>query len=118
MASLKDADLLEVGPGFVQRGLVEDGKYYVHHRFHDDASLARNQQLRNSRHIEKARLGLHDNEDIRGWLSVPTLKQWNLFCKAHPDIYSKLKSRLEHERMTAMSFIKRMHPEWVVQSRL
>ena len=96
----------------------EDGKAYCHTVFHDDASLDQNQRIRSSGMLEKGKLGLHDNEDLRMVISCPDTLQWAIFKKKNPETYRLLKSADEAERMKGALQIQLLHPAWVVQSRL
>lgn len=101
-----------------QRILRQDKHLVVQTTFHDDANLERNKKLRNSGMIDKGKLGLHDNEDIRMVISCPDPIQWSLFKKKFPDIYKAIMSADEAERMKGCWRLKLLHPEWVIQERL
>lgn len=96
----------------------EDGKLCVHRTFHDDYALEKAKRLRESNIMAKAKLSLHDNEDIRFAISCPSTEQWILFKRDHRDTYKLLTSRHEQERMKGARQIQLLHPEWVVQERL
>lgn len=102
----------------VNRIKSEDGKMYIHTVFHDDAALARIQDLKNSGMLTKQKLGIHEDEDVRMVISCPDTLQWHFFAKKYPDIYKSLRSRDEKERMSAAKQLQILHPEWVAMSRL
>ena len=108
----------QVGTNAVARHGMEDGRYYCETVFHDDSSLDQNQRIRNSGMLEKGRLGLHDNEDIRMTISCPSTLQWSLFKSQHPETYVLLKSSDESERVRGARQLQILKPAWVVQSRL
>lgn len=105
-------------PNVGQRILRQDQHLVVQTIHHDDANLERNKQLRNAGYIDKAKLGLHDNEDIRMMISCPDTLQWSMFKRKYPDIYKGLLSRDEQARMKACRQLQILHPEWVIQERL
>jgi hypothetical protein len=97
----------------------DDSTLYVHTTFNDDPALERNKQLRNADLLAKAKFYLHDNEDIRMFISCPDTTQWWLFKRDYPDIYKALsQNRDEAARMKACRQLQILHPEWVVQERL
>ena len=118
MASLRDAEVLDVGSNSIERALAEDGKLWIHTTYHDDAALERNKQIRSAKLMEKAKLSLHEDEDVRMVVSCPSVSQWNLFKKQHGETYDLVMSTLEHERMRGARQLQLLHPEWVVQSRM
>jgi len=118
MASLKNAEITDVGPNSIQRAVTEDGRLYFHTTYYDDKSLAQNRKIEGSGMLDKAKLGLHDDEDIRMVISCPSTAQWLLFKKKHPETYKLIKSTIEHERMKGARQLMLLHPAWVVQNRL
>lgn len=103
----------------VQRTVRDGEKIYIHTKFHDDPALERNKQLRTADMLAKAKLHLHDDEDIRMVISCPDTTQWWLFQRDYPDIYKALsQNRDEAARMQACRQLQILHPEWVVQERL
>lgn len=100
------------------RAKSEDGKFYVETIFMDDKALDQNSRIRNSGMLDKGKLGLHDNEDIRAVISCPTVEQWNLFKKNNPITYSLIKSPEEHMRMKGIAALSKLEPAWVVYTRL
>ena len=97
---------------------VEDGTFYTHTTHYNDAALARNQRIRNSGILEKAKLQLHDNEDVRGVISCPSVLEWNIFNNEHPELKGLLNSTHEHERLKAMDIVSLHHPDWVLYTRM
>jgi hypothetical protein len=95
----------------------QDNKLYVDTQFNNKASLDINKKIRNSRMLDKLKLGLHDNEDVRGTLSIPSNLEWQLFKRKHPDIYNDLKAPQEADRMSALRRIQMLEPEWVLMER-
>ena len=102
----------------IEKIAFEDGTLYVHQTYYDDASLERNKQIRNSAIMDKLKLGLHENEDVRMAISCPSLMQWNRFKKLHPETYALLMSNREEERVRGARQLQILEPAWVVQSRL
>lgn len=102
----------------VRRHAIEDGKLYARTVFNDDVALERNKQIRAAGLINKAKLNLHDQEDIRMVISCPDTLQWSLFKRDFPDIARNLHSKCETERMSACKQLQILHPEWVLQERL
>lgn len=96
----------------------EDGKFYVKTTFFDDNSLEQNNKIRLSGMLEKAKLNLHENEDIRAAISCPSVQQWNIFKKKHADTYRLLNSREEVQRMKGVSELQLLHPDWIVYNRM
>ncbi len=95
----------------------QDGKLYSETIFHDKKVLDRIHDLRNSKVMEKAKMSLHDGEDIRGIISVPDPLQWSLFKKEYSEVYSLLTSKLESDRTKGMKQIEILKPEWIVMVR-
>ena len=102
----------------VRQHVTEGGVLYAKTTFHDDAALDINTNIRNSKMLEKAKLGLHDGEDVRLVISCPDTLQWMYWKRDNPDIYAMLHSKDEAERMRAAKLIQIMQPSWVVQHRL
>jgi hypothetical protein len=96
---------------------TEDGKLYVQTVFNDDANLALAKKLRDSELLNRARLKVHDNADIRAQIMCPTGEQWILFQRQFPEVYKNLHSTNEEDRMRAVTSISILHPEWVVYAR-
>jgi hypothetical protein len=67
--------------------------------------------------LDKMKLGLHDGEDCRAVLSIPSNLEWSLFKDKHPDIYNDLKAPQEADRMNALRRIQILEPEWVLMER-
>ena len=109
---------LEAGANHITGTQVEDGKLHIKTTFYDDASLARNERIRSSKILEKAKLSLHHNEDIRAVISVPSVAQWNLFNKEHPELSGLLNSKQEYERLKAVDIISLAHPDWILMTRM
>ena len=99
MPPSKNADVVHRGTNSVATAHLDDNKLYVHTEYFDDAALERNRQLRNAGILDKGKLGLHENEDIRMAFSCPSLEQWNRFKKHHPETHALLTSTVEAERM-------------------
>ncbi len=76
-----------------------------------------NHKIRQSGMLDKGKLGLHDGEDLRYVLSIPSTLQWQIFKKKNPDIYSLIKSSSEAERMRGCHLLHLLEPDWVVMSR-
>jgi len=108
---------LESGASHVTGTQVEDGKLYIQTTHYDDAALARNERIRNSGILEKAKLELHHNEDLRAAISCPSVAQWNQFNKEHPELEGLLNSKQEYERLKAVDTISLCHPDWVLMVR-
>jgi len=97
--------------------ITEDNKLYVDTKFHNANSLEINKRIRNSQMLDKMKLGLHDNEDARAVLSIPSNMEWQIFKRKHPDIYNDLKAPQEVDRMNALKRIQLLEPEWVLMER-
>lgn len=95
----------------------EDGKFYAQTVFYDDKSLEQNNKIRLSGMLEKSRLGLHENEDVRCVVSCPSTLQWTIFKKKFPEVYKLITSKYEHERMKGVAQLEIVHPDWVVYAR-
>jgi len=117
VTNLKNADVVDVVGNSVTRARSEAGKFYVEQTFYDDMSLEQNQRIRNSKMLERAKLGLHDNEDIRGVISCPSTEQWMIFKKKHTETYKLLTSKLEAERMKGLRQVSLLKPAWVIYDR-
>lgn len=96
----------------------EDGIHYVHTQFHDDEALEKIRRLRDSEILQKAKLGLHEGEDLRAAFSFPSVMQFNLFKKKNPEIWALINSPSETERIRGSGKLAILHPEYVVQQRL
>ena len=108
---------LESAENHITATEVEDGKLFIKTKFFDDDAIARNKRIRDSGILEKAKLELHHNEDIRGAISCPSVGQWNQFNKDHPEMQSLLNSSHEHERMAALRLVSLHKPNWVLMTR-
>ena len=97
--------------------VTEDNTLYVDTKFHNKDSLEINKKIRNSQMLDKMKLGLHDGEDARAVLSVPSNLEWTIFKDKNPDIYNDLKSPHEADRMSALRRIQILEPEWVLMER-
>ena len=86
--------------------------------FNDKKSLDRNEDIRLDGMLDKKKLGLHDDEDVRMVISCPDGLQWSIFKKKHFETYKKILSTDEKERMQGARELQILHPAWVVQSRL
>ncbi len=96
----------------------EDGVFYVHTTFNDDAALEQNERIRRSGMLDNGKLGLHDDEDIRFVISVPSNLQWEMFKRKHLETYKLIVSRIEAERMKGCKQLQILEPAWVVMERL
>jgi len=92
-----------------------DGEYFVETKFNDDHSLEVNKKLRNEGFLAKAELGLHDNADIRYWISIPDPLQWTFFQRKYPEIVAMLRSKTDF--MRGAKQLQILHPEWVIAER-
>ena len=101
-----------------QRVVRQDEKLYVYTHFADDPALERNKQIKAAALLDKAKLNLHDGEDIRMIISCPDTLQWSLFKRDHKETHKLIHSRDEAERMKGCRQLQILHPEWVVQERL
>ena len=108
----------QIGNNAVNRTVIENGKIYSHTVFHDDNALNQNARIRSSGMLDKAKLGLHENEDIRIVFSIPSSLQYTIFQKKHPETFKLLMSKVEHERMKGAKQMQILHPGWVVMERL
>jgi hypothetical protein len=111
------SDVICYGSNSKTIGKSEDGKFYVQTTFYDDAALHRNNDIRLSGMLNKGKLGLHDNEDIRGVISCPSVEQWNIFKKKHKPTMDLLNSKDESTRMKGFKQVEILEPNWVVYSR-
>ncbi len=96
---------------------TEDGKLYAQTTYYDDVALEQNNKIRLSGMLEKGKLGLHDDEDIRYVISVPSSMQWQLFKTKYPETYKLITSKTESERMSGCKQLQILHPAWVVMER-
>ena len=108
----------EAAENHVTNTKAEDGKLYIQTTYYDDEALARNDRIRNSGILDKAKLELHQNEDIRGVISCPSVDQWNQFNSQHPEVKELLDSPYEHERLKALDVISLHKPAWVLMQRM
>ena len=99
------------------RLITQDDTLFVHTVFDDDAAIKRNTMLRDADLLTRAKLGIHDDADIRFILSVPSVMQWNLWKKAHPEDAKHLFGKDDVLRIRAAHRLSIEHPEWVIQSR-
>jgi len=98
---------------------MQNGEYYAHTTFYDDDALEKNNKIRTSGMLDKGKLGLHDDEDIRFAISVPSVLQWNMFKKKHLETYKLLTSKnSETDRMKGARQLQILEPAWVVFDRL
>lgn len=105
------------------RTKTEEGKLFVHTTFYDDKDLEQNNRIRLSGMLDKAKLGLHENEDMRAVISCPSNLQWSLFRKKHNDTYKLLTTRGtllqdEADRVKGVKQLEILHPDWVIYTRL
>jgi hypothetical protein len=107
-----------ISPNATRRILRDGDNIVVRTDFDDDAALERNKQIREAGLINKAKLHLHDDEDIRFVISIPDGLQYRYFKMNYPDIYEMIKSKEEKVRMSGCKRLQILHPEWVVQERL
>ena len=112
------SNIIDVSGNSITRGKSEDGKFYTQTTFYDDNALAKSRKLADSGLLDKSKLGLHDDADIRMVVNVPSTEQWMLFQRTHPEVYKLLTSRLDDERMKGARKLSILQPAWVVQSRL
>jgi hypothetical protein len=113
------SDILSAENNAVTRVKTEDGKLYVHTKFYDDENLEQNKRLRNSGMFDgRLKSEMHHNEDVRMMISCPSVEQWLVFQKKHPDIYKDLKAGDEATRMKGARRLHLIKPEWVIFSRL
>lgn len=110
--------LERTGSNSVTNTVIEGGKLYFHTIFNDDAALHQNTRLRNSGHLDRKKLGLHEDEDVRMMISIPSVLQYTIFQKKHPNTITLLNSKIESERMRGAKQLQILHPEWVVMERL
>jgi len=98
--------------------ITEDGVTYAKTVFNDDAALDKVRKLKHENVLDKARLGLHDNADMRMVISCPSVVLWNYFKRDHKKTYELLNSKDETERMKGAKQVQFLHPEWIIQQRL
>ncbi len=107
-----------VGTNGATKTVIEGDKLYAHTIFSDDRSLQRNADIKTSGMLENARLGLHDDEDMRMVISCPSTTQWSLFRKKHLETYKLIISTDESERIKGCRQLQILEPAWVVFARL
>ena len=107
-----------ISPNATRRIMRDGDQLVVRTEFHDDPALERNKQIREAGLIDKAKLALHDDEDIRFVISIPDGLQYRYFKMNYPDIYKMILSKDEKTRMSGCKRLQILHPEWVVQERL
>lgn len=113
------SEIIEHNSQYKTRVKTEDGKLYAHTIFNDDKSLEQNNKIRLSGMLDRAKLSLHDNEDVRAAISCPSTLQWLIFKKKHFDTYKMIMDRTsEHTRMKGIKQLEILHPDWVIYSRL
>jgi len=108
----------KTGNNAITREVMQDGTLYAHTVFHDDKSLARNADIKTSGMLDKSRLGLHDNSDIRMAISCPSTLQWATFRRKHAETYKLITSNDESERIKGCRQLQILEPAWVVFDRL
>jgi len=106
------------GHNSVNETITEDNVLYNKTTFFDDESLKQNQRIRESNILDKAKLALHDGEDVRMAFSIPSSLQYTLFQKDHPEVYKLLMSADETERMSGARQMAILKPSWVCYSRI
>ena len=111
------SEVVEHNKQYKTRVKTEDGKLYAHTIFNDDQSLEQNNKIRLSGMLDRAKLNLHDNEDIRAAISCPSVFQWSIFKKKHFDTYKMLTSKEEVQRIKGIRQLEILHPDWVIYSR-
>ncbi len=111
-------NVIELNDQYLTTAIVEDDKLFVHTTNFDDRALDQNERIRSSGILDKGKLGLHGDEDIRMAISCPSVVQWNTFKKKHYDTYKLITSRLEDERMKGCKQLQILEPAWVVMERL
>jgi hypothetical protein len=114
---LRKSEIIDRGSNSLTRVGVEGDDFIVHRRFFDDGALDTNRKIRNEIEHAKMKLGLHDNADVLGSFSVPSLDQWNLYRKNNPDVYALLHSKQEHERRRGLLRVYADRPEWFLTKR-
>jgi len=109
-------DVIDQGPRS-QTSVKLDGKrLFVHTLVHDDPILEANRRIANERVLERAKMPLHENEDLRAHIQVdPDL--WAIFKRKNPDVYRLICSRDEGERMRGVRQLHILHPAWVTYAR-
>lgn len=116
-------DVVWAGTNSITRARSEGGLFYVETQFKDSDSLQRNRDIAASGMLEKAKLGLHDDEDMRMVISCPCTMQWSIFKRKHNDVYKMLTTRGHRTeddalRMKGAKQLQILHPDWVVMERL
>ncbi len=110
--------IIEGSSEAVQTGIIQDDKFYIETHFNDKKQLDENQNIRISNLIDKAKLDIHEGEDLRGWIRCPDVLQWSMFKKQYPNVYGMLTANTEEMRIKGMHEMKRLFPEWIVYDRL
>jgi len=108
----------KTGNNAVTREVMQDGTLYAHTVFQDDKALARNADIKTSGMLANAKLGLHDDEDMRMVISCPSTLQWATFRRKHAETYKLITSSDESERMKGCHQLQILEPAWVVFARL
>jgi len=103
--------------GHKTRLITQDDTLFVHTVFDDDEALKRNKQIKEAELLNKPKLGIHDNHDLRFILSIPDVFQWNLWKKHNQGEYRMLVGRDETLRIRAAKKLALSHPEWVIFER-
>ncbi len=111
-------EVIEKNKDFTQTGIVEDDKFYLETKFNDKKQLDTNENIRVSNLINKAKMGIHEGEDLRAWIRCPDTLQWSMFKAQFPETYSLLKAKTESDRMRGVQQMKILFPEWIVYDRL
>jgi hypothetical protein len=111
------AEVISFDRHHTTRAVEEGGTLFIDTQYHNQHSLNVNKKIRDSHMLDKMKLGLHDNEDVRATLSIPSNLEWTAFKNKHPDIYNDLKAPQEADRMNALRRIQILEPEWVLMER-
>lgn len=110
--------VVDFGHGFTQKLLSNnDGNYAVETQFHDDHFRKVSDRIRSSGMLNKMKLGLHDDEDVRFVISFPSTMAFSNFKRNHSVTYSLLKSTDEAERVKGGLQLQLLHPDWVLEAR-
>jgi len=97
---------------------TEDGITYAKTVFQDDKALEKVARLRHENVLDKGKLGVHDDADLRMVFSCPSLVMWNFFKRDHPQTYKLMNSTSEDDRMKGSKQLQILHPEWCVYTRV
>tara|TARA_R110000868_G_scaffold364240_2_gene627101 strand:+ start:1195 stop:1515 length:321 start_codon:yes stop_codon:yes gene_type:complete len=97
---------------------TEDGNLYANTIFYDDAANEKTKRLRESELLSRAKLSVHEDEDIRFSFSIPSVFQYNLFTRDNPETFKLMQSKVEHERMRGAKQFQLLHPEWCISARV